>query len=151
MRAGKRQGFGRKRWSKRWLYEKHGLFNNNLVKRDETALDCAGHWSRVVPLALTASELSREIQQPMVVVILGGIVASTFLNMIVIPPLYWNAAEKSSCQNGRLSARIGAGHAYLIALAMASDYTPCVSGSEVSRSLFCALSVPHNPSGRFRR
>lgn len=33
-------------------------------------------------------EPSKEIQQPMAVVILGGIFTSTFLNMIVIPALY---------------------------------------------------------------
>jgi Cu/Ag efflux pump CusA len=42
----------------------------------------------LVPLALGAGEPGREIQQPMAVVILGGIVTSTFLNMIVIPALY---------------------------------------------------------------
>ena len=41
-----------------------------------------------IPLALGAGEPGREIQQPMAVVILGGIVTSTFLNMIVIPALY---------------------------------------------------------------
>ncbi len=33
-------------------------------------------------------EPGKEIQQPMEVVILGGIVTSTFLSMIVIPALY---------------------------------------------------------------
>ena len=42
----------------------------------------------LVPLALGAGEPGREIQQPMAVVILGGIVTSTLLNMIVIPALY---------------------------------------------------------------
>ena len=42
----------------------------------------------LIPLALGAGEPGREIQQPMAVVILGGIVTSTFLNMIVIPALY---------------------------------------------------------------
>ncbi|MBX3278806.1 MAG: efflux RND transporter permease subunit [Acidobacteria bacterium] len=42
----------------------------------------------LIPLALSAGEPGREIQQPMAVVILGGIVTSTFLNMIVIPALY---------------------------------------------------------------
>lgn len=42
----------------------------------------------LVPLALGAGEPGKEIQQPMAVVILGGIVTSTFLNMIVIPALY---------------------------------------------------------------
>ena len=42
----------------------------------------------LVPLALGAGEPGREIQQPMAVVILGGVFTSTFLNMIVIPALY---------------------------------------------------------------
>jgi CzcA family heavy metal efflux pump len=42
----------------------------------------------LIPLALGAGDPGKEIQQPMAVVILGGIVTSTFLNMIVIPALY---------------------------------------------------------------
>ena len=42
----------------------------------------------LVPLALGVGTPGKEIQQPMAVVILGGIVTSTFLNMIVIPALY---------------------------------------------------------------
>ena len=42
----------------------------------------------LIPLALGANEPGKEIQQPMAVVIMGGIVTSTFLNMIVIPALY---------------------------------------------------------------
>ena len=42
----------------------------------------------LLPLALGAGDPGKEIQQPMAVVILGGIVTSTFLNMIVIPALY---------------------------------------------------------------
>jgi Cu/Ag efflux pump CusA len=42
----------------------------------------------LIPLALGAGQPGKEIQQPMAVVILGGIVTSTFLNMIVIPALY---------------------------------------------------------------
>jgi RNA-directed DNA polymerase len=33
MRSRKRQGFGWKRWSRRWLYDKLGLFNNYRVCR----------------------------------------------------------------------------------------------------------------------
>lgn len=39
-------------------------------------------------LLLGAGEPGKEIQQPMAVVILGGIVTSTFLNLMVIPALY---------------------------------------------------------------
>ena len=42
----------------------------------------------LVPLALGVGTPGKEIQQPMAVVILGGIVTSTLLNMIVIPALY---------------------------------------------------------------
>lgn len=42
----------------------------------------------LIPLALGAGEPGKEIQQPMAVVIMGGIVTSTFLNMVVIPALY---------------------------------------------------------------
>lgn len=42
----------------------------------------------LLPLALGKGEPGKEIQQPMAIVILGGIVTATFLNMIVIPALY---------------------------------------------------------------
>jgi len=42
----------------------------------------------LIPLALGVGQPGKEIQQPMAVVILGGIVTSTFLNMVVIPALY---------------------------------------------------------------
>jgi Cu/Ag efflux pump CusA len=52
----------------------------------------------LVQLALGAGEPGREILQPMAVVILRGIVTSTFLNMIVVPALY--------LKFGRTEARI---------------------------------------------
>jgi Cu/Ag efflux pump CusA len=42
----------------------------------------------LIPLALGASEPCWEIKLPMAVIILGGIGASTFLNMIVISAIY---------------------------------------------------------------
>ena len=33
MRARKRRGFGWKRWSRQWLYQRLGLFNNYRVQR----------------------------------------------------------------------------------------------------------------------
>lgn len=42
----------------------------------------------LVPLALSAGEPGSEIQAPMAVVILCGLVSSTSLNMFVVPALY---------------------------------------------------------------
>jgi Cu/Ag efflux pump CusA len=42
----------------------------------------------LVPLALRAGEPGAEIQSPMAVVILCGLVSSTVLNMLVVPALY---------------------------------------------------------------
>ena len=50
-----------------------------------TAL-CAG--LGLVPLVLAGGEPGNELQAPMAVVILGGLVSSTALNMIVVPALY---------------------------------------------------------------
>ena len=43
----------------------------------------------LIPLALGVGQPGKEIQQPMAVVILGGIVTSTFLNIIVSPVFAW--------------------------------------------------------------
>jgi CzcA family heavy metal efflux pump len=50
-----------------------------------TAL-CAG--LALVPLVLSAGDAGNEIQAPMGVVILGGLLSSTFLNMLVVPILF---------------------------------------------------------------
>ncbi|MBD3892281.1 efflux RND transporter permease subunit [Hydrogenophaga sp.] len=42
----------------------------------------------LVPLGLAAGQPGSEIQAPMAVVILGGLVSSTLLNMVVVPALY---------------------------------------------------------------
>lgn len=43
----------------------------------------------LIPLALAGNEAGNEIQSPMAVVILGGLISSTFLNLMVIPAIYW--------------------------------------------------------------
>ncbi len=42
----------------------------------------------LAPLAFSRGVSGRELQQPLAVVILGGLLTSTFLNMIVVPTLY---------------------------------------------------------------
>jgi Cu/Ag efflux pump CusA len=43
----------------------------------------------VLPLALGSGEAGREIEGPMAVVILGGLITSTALNLLVLPTLAW--------------------------------------------------------------
>jgi Cu/Ag efflux pump CusA len=42
----------------------------------------------LLPLALGEGKSGRELEQPMAVVILGGLLTSTLLNMVVLPALY---------------------------------------------------------------
>jgi Cu/Ag efflux pump CusA len=43
----------------------------------------------VLPLALGSGEAGREIEGPMAIVILGGLVSSTLLNLLVLPAFAW--------------------------------------------------------------
>jgi CzcA family heavy metal efflux pump len=51
----------------------------------------------VLPLAIGSGEAGREIEGPMAIVILGGLITSTALNLLVLPALAWRW--------GRFSAR----------------------------------------------
>jgi Cu/Ag efflux pump CusA len=48
----------------------------------------------LLPLAFGIDEPGKEIEAPMAIVILGGLLTSTALNMIVIPALYFRYGTK---------------------------------------------------------
>jgi Cu/Ag efflux pump CusA len=50
----------------------------------------------LLPLALGEGKSGRELEQPMAVVILGGLVTSTLLNMVVLPALYLKFGKRST-------------------------------------------------------
>ncbi|KAA3638224.1 MAG: hypothetical protein DWQ02_05405, partial [Bacteroidetes bacterium] len=43
----------------------------------------------LIPLALAHDQSGNEIQSPMALVILGGLISATFLNLLVIPGVYY--------------------------------------------------------------
>lgn len=49
----------------------------------------------LIPLAIAGDQPGNEIQSPMAKVILGGLLTSTFLNLIVVPVVYYLANKKS--------------------------------------------------------
>jgi Cu/Ag efflux pump CusA len=49
----------------------------------------------LVPLALGGGDPGNELQTPMAIVILGGLLSSMALNMIVLPALYWLYGERA--------------------------------------------------------
>ncbi len=50
----------------------------------------------LIPLAMGGDKPGNEIQSPMAIVILGGLVTSTLLNLIVIPSVYYFTEKKRS-------------------------------------------------------
>lgn len=49
----------------------------------------------LVPLMLSPGEPGKEILYPVAVVIFGGLVSSTLMNMALLPTLFWNFSRKS--------------------------------------------------------
>ena len=50
----------------------------------------------LIPLVLGGGEPGNELQTPMAIVILGGLLSATALNMIVVPALYWKYGSRVS-------------------------------------------------------
>jgi copper/silver efflux system protein len=50
----------------------------------------------LIPLALGGGEPGNELQTPMAIVILGGLLSATLLNMVVLPALYWVFGDRAA-------------------------------------------------------
>ncbi|MBK6780924.1 MAG: efflux RND transporter permease subunit [Gemmatimonadetes bacterium] len=48
----------------------------------------------LIPLAIGGGKPGNELQTPMAIVILGGLLSATALNMVVLPALYWMFGER---------------------------------------------------------
>jgi HME family heavy-metal exporter len=57
----------------------------------------------LLPLALSRGEPGKELLQPIAVVILGGLVSSTFLDQIVTPALYWLIGKREFAEGVNLN------------------------------------------------
>jgi Cu/Ag efflux pump CusA len=57
----------------------------------------------VVPLVVAGMIPGNEIEHPMAVVILGGLVTSTVLNLFVVPSLYLRFAKHPGIGTGRIA------------------------------------------------
>jgi Cu/Ag efflux pump CusA len=61
-----------------------------------------------VPLIVAGSIPGQEIEHPMAVVILGGLLASTFINLFVVPSLYLKFAKSRKTKAAAAAAPAGA-------------------------------------------
>ena len=53
----------------------------------------------LVPIVIGGNRPGQEIEHPMAIVILGGLVTSTLLNLLLMPALYWKFAKTKSRSN----------------------------------------------------
>lgn len=58
----------------------------------------------LLPLAVSGNKPGHEIEYPLAVVIVGGLVTSTFLNLFLLPPLYllWGRTAVPAAEDGEL-------------------------------------------------
>ena len=61
----------------------------------------------LIPLALSEGKSGSEIQAPMAIVILCGLVTSTLLNMVVVPTMYLKYGRQASTAPGALAGHLG--------------------------------------------
>ncbi len=58
----------------------------------------------LIPLVLAADQPGKEILHPVAVVIVGGLISSTFLDMAITPAMFWLIGRKAAAKAIRLDA-----------------------------------------------
>ena len=68
---------------------KETIINGSVDRLNPILMTALASALALIPLALSGDKPGNEIQSPMAIVILGGLVTSTLLNLIVIPSVYY--------------------------------------------------------------
>ncbi|MFT5141445.1 MAG: CzcA family heavy metal efflux pump [Rhodothermales bacterium] len=76
------------------------VFNGSMERLNPILMTALTAGLALIPLAMGGGEPGKEIQTPMAIVILGGLLSSTFLNMVVLPALYLRFGKASSGTEG---------------------------------------------------
>ena len=67
---------------------KEAIINGSLDRLNPILMTALTTGLALIPLAITGSKAGNEIQSPMAIVILGGLVSATLLNLLVIPAVF---------------------------------------------------------------
>ena len=67
---------------------KEAIINGSLDRLNPILMTALTTGLALIPLAIAGSKAGNEIQSPMAIVILGGLVSATLLNLLVIPAVF---------------------------------------------------------------
>lgn len=81
---------------KEGLSLKEGIIHGSVDRLNPILMTALASALALIPLALGGDKPGNEIQSPMAIVILGGLLTSTLLNLMVIPAVYYMLEKRKS-------------------------------------------------------